>query len=548
MRKIILIPVIAVLVLGLVLSACSSPSSTTTPSATSQPTTTPSATGQPTTTPSATSQPTTTPSATSQPTSSPKYGGTFKFIDVRSPTSTLGWYAESGAMATMATPPILESLINIDSNANIHGALATDWEVAPDLKSITFTLRKGVKFHDGSDFNAEVAKWNFDQYIAAEVAGVDKISSVDVIDNYTLRINLKTWENPIMDNINSIFIVSKQAFDEHGQEWIRWNPVGTGPFKFVSFERDVSVKYERFDDYWQEGRPYLDAIVIYFVSDPMTMSASLRAGEVDAIGRDLARAEYDLMQTGNYYLQKTFTGALCLYPDSKNSDSPFSNFKVRLAVDYAIDRDAIVGTLGLGFQEAVHQASVPGNPAYINDLPPRDYNPEKAKQLLAEAGYPDGFNTLLLAHNICTDKQEMEAVQGYLNKAGIIADMQWVDHATFNKSRMGGWENALLASMVVVGTNASVGAKTYLSQTGVHYPSLDKTDEMENLLEDARLSPTYDPELMKKYIRYIYDNAVIIPLWAPPRGDVIQPYVHDTGFYSLSGWTEWTPADTWLSK
>jgi peptide/nickel transport system substrate-binding protein len=545
---------IIALVLIIILVGCTKSTSTTTSTSTTStpPVTT---TSSPTTAPAKTSGTTTTaaPSATttsptSSSTSAVKKGGTFKFIDPRNPSSTLGWWAESGNLATMASAPAQETLLYFDLAHNVYPMLATKWEIAPDLKSITFTLRKGVKFHDGSDFNADIAKWNFDMFLQAKANAVSAWDSVEKLDDYTIRINVKSWENTILDDISdTMYMVPKQTYDQKGKDWMRWNPVGTGPFKFVSFERDVSIKFTRFENYWQAGKPYLDAIELYWVQDPMTMSAAIRSEAVDAVGRDLARAEYDLVQAG-YPLVSCYTGVVSLIPDSKNPDSPFANEKVRLALQYGIDREAIVKTLGFGFQQATYQYSHSLASSYIKDLPPRSYDLDKAKQLLAEAGYPKGFDTKFIAQNISTDKEQMVAVQGYLNKMGIRTSVDWVDPTTYDKYRVGGWQNGLLCNALVVSANGGMWAKTAFFQKGAYYPSLNKTDESAKLLTAVRSSKEYDPALMGNLNRYIYDTSMVIPLYATSRGHLYQSWVHDIGMYQGSGWTKWIPENIWLSK
>jgi peptide/nickel transport system substrate-binding protein len=540
----------------MVLMGCSAPASTTAkpvaPTTSTAPVTPGQVPGIPVA-PSSSAAPAAPPTTANSPASSPvaltpKSGGIFKFIDVRNPSTTMGWWAEPGNLPTMGTVPVLETLLNYDYAHNPTPKLATSWTIAQDLSSVTFNLRKGVKFHDGSDWNADVAKWNFDQYFANKVGVVANWSSVDKVDDYTIRINVKKWENNILDDIeNNMFMVSKQTFDAKGKDFLRWNPVGTGPFKFASWERDVNIKFTKFNDYWQKGKPYLDGIELYFVQDPMTMAASLKSGSVDAVGRDLARPEYDLVQSG-YPLVSCYTGVVTLIPDSKNADSPYSKLKVRQAIEYGVDRENLVKTLGLGFQCVTYQYSVPGASSYMADLPAHPYNLDKAKQLLAEAGYPNGFESRLVAQNISTDKEEMTAVQGYLNKLGIKATLEWVDSATYDKARIGGWKNGLLCNAMVVSPNGGVWATTIFGQTAAYYPSMDKTNDSAALLSAVKSSREYDPALMKKFNQYIYDTTMVNPLFGTSRGHIMQKYVKDTGMYAGSGWTKWSPENAWLNK
>jgi ABC-type transport system substrate-binding protein len=343
-------------------------------------------------------------------------------------------------------------------------------------------------------------------------------------------------------------MVSKAAFDKVGIEGLRWNPVGTGPFKFDSYERDVVLKVSRFEDYWQEGKPYLDAIEAIFIIDPLTASASFEAGEADAVGGDVAKVLYDLQQKG-YEILKTYTGAITLIPDSKNPDSILADRKVRQAIDYAIDRDAIVKARGFGLWTTTYQFASPDASGYIKDLPARIYDPEKARQLLAEAGYPEGFDIKIIGDSSTTDKEATVAVQGFLSKVGINAQLDWVDFAGFVQYVMGGWENAFLScANGFSAANLNEGIDFVWSQSAAFFPSVLKTDELQRLIDESMSSRDYDPVLVQKVLRYIHDEAMFLPLYCISRGHAIQPYVHDSGFYTKLGWTQWTPADCWLSK
>ena len=145
-----------------------------------------------------------------------------------------------------AATPSLENLMRLHVDGRFKPWLATALKVAPDMKSITLTLRKGVKFHDGTDFNAEAAKFNLDAFKGAKRSGTEAWTSVQVVDEYTVRINLSKYTNTMVDDLVGLRMASPTAIKTKGIEWARWNPVGTGPFQFVSFERDVSTKYKKF--------------------------------------------------------------------------------------------------------------------------------------------------------------------------------------------------------------------------------------------------------------------------------------------------------------
>jgi peptide/nickel transport system substrate-binding protein len=559
--KRILVFLSVMLVVAILLTSCSSSSTSTTKTttapqtsaATSSAAATTSAkpTGPTSTSSATTAQPsstTTAPTSTgTAATKTPKSGGTFKFADPRGPSTTLGWFAESGAQGGMWTGPTFESMMEIDMNNNLLPMLATDWKVSDDLKTVTLTLRKGVKFHDGSDFNAAVAKWNFDQMIAAKVGVVySYMTAVETPDDYTLKITLSQYNNTIINTIGGLNMMSKAAFDSKGKEWMRWNPVGTGAFKFVSFQRDVSIKMVKNTNYWRPGMPYLDSIEMFWVPDATTMVTAYIAGDYDSIGGDLLNTFAEQMKGSNFI--RGYSGIFTLAPDSKNTDSPWSNLRVRQALNYAVDKNAIAKARGFGFWTPVNQFANPDTTAYNKNLPDRAFDPAKAKQLLADAGYPNGFSTKLLVDGTSSDKDAVTAIQANMNAVGIKTELNLLDFASYGNFRTKGWNNAVLAGMAGFFANHNQITDFYWAQTATFYPSVAKSDTLQQLHLASLNNKTYDPLLYHKVAQYEVDNEMMLPLWGSARMEAQKPYVQGSDFYKLSAWPGWRPYQTWLDK
>ena len=525
-----------ILVMALLIVGCSNSETTTT--ATTATSTTSTATSTTTTT--------TTPSG-----ETPQYGGTLRIMDTRAPGRSLGWFAESGAQFLAPCYPAIETLLRVTFQNEVVPFLAESYEVADDLSSITFVLHQGVKFHDGSDFNAEVAKWNLDQQIAAQVSNASTWDSVDIIDEYTIRLNLNSWKNSIFNNLActaSATMVSKKAFDEVGAEGLRWEPVGTGAYKFESFQRDVSVKFTKFDDYWQEGKPYLDAIEYSFSSDPMTEIAAIQNNEADTLGDNVGQTMVTLLESEQgSYLMVNPSGIADLMPDSANANSPWSNLKVRQALDYAIDRDAIVAVRGFGYSEPVFQFAYPGTPAYITDLEKRSYDPEKAKALLTEAGYPDGFDTTMWVDSSSADKDSFTAIQNFMMDVGIRAEFNWIDNATAGNLRSSGWENGLLCGILGLDANLNNSIGRYFIKATPYCPCIIKTDAFDAQWAESLNTKAYDAERVQAMVQYLYDNALACCLWTVNHANFCQSYVHGGGWMSMQTWPGWTPENAWMS-
>jgi peptide/nickel transport system substrate-binding protein len=496
---------------------------------------------------------TTTPATTTPAAGTPKHGGTLRIADPIGPRTSIGWIADPvGFLGGVFSNIFMDTILESDVNGIIKPGLALKYEVSDDLKTVTLTLRQGVKFHDGSDLNASVLKWNLDQLIAAKIGDYANVSSVDKVDDYTVKLNVTKYANTLLNYIASTFVVSEQAYIDHGAnqdaiDWMRWNPVGTGPFKFVSYTPNVVIKGTRFDDYWQKGKPYVDNIEFYIIGDQMTRAQSLQAGEMDVIDGDLSKVEYDLQQQG-YPIVKGYISTGGLVPDSKNADSPLSKLQVRQAIDCAIDRQALCDNLGYGFWAPTEQYAVPGTSTYITSIPTNNYNVTKAKQLLTDAGYPDGFKCTLYGSVAITSKDFATAVQGYLDKIGISMEVNLMDHAAYTDLSLKGWKDGFAAGAKAVDGNMNYAINLAWTQTTPYHPSMDKPDAFQALYNTAAAAKNFDPALTQKCIQYMYDNMMYIPVYCVSRGQVMQSYVKDTGFYTFHNWASWRPADVWLDK
>ena len=451
--KKVLIPVVIILALAFLLAGCSNSAPASSPAAAS----------------TTQAKPSTSPSAAL----TPKSGGVLRIIEGRGPSTTLGWYAENGASTGPYTPPVIETLLRVSFEGVVTPLLAENYKVADDLKSITLNIRKGVKFHDGTTMDGAAVKWNLDQMIAAKISASSIWTSVDLVDDYTVRINLSVYRNSLLNDLASYIgsIISPTAFNTKGKDWVRWNPVGTGPFKFVSFDRDVSVKYTKFPDYWQKGKPYLDGVEYLFITDAMTKSVAFQNKEADAIGDNVSKTMVDLLKSQGTSIISNPSGIMGMVGDSANADSPFSKIQVRQALDYAVDRDAITKATGFGYTIPVFQFAAPNSPNYITNLQNRAYNPDRAKQLLTEAGYPNGFSTTLTCDSASSDKDSMTAVLGYLSNVGINTQLVWADNASFLKLRSGGWKNSLLGGAIGLDTNMNNSIARYYIKSAANFPA-----------------------------------------------------------------------------
>jgi peptide/nickel transport system substrate-binding protein len=514
-KKPILIIISFMLLFSLIISSCSN--KTTTPTTT------------------ASSLTTTPPASTTTPASTIKKGGVLRYIMTEGPTGALG-YAPDMTMGYASRQVLccVESLLVFDSKGNEHPMLATTWDWSSDYLSVTFHLRQGVKFHDGSDFNADAVKWNWETAMGKKLSGTTVWKSIDVINEYTIRMNFTKFTNNLLYAFAegaSCEIFSPTAFQTLGLEGVRWHPVGTGPFKFKAFEADNYIEYEKNANYWQEGKPYLNGVKYIFIADGVTAGIYLKAGEADMFyqvggGKELA-AE---LQTQGYNILLCQSYFATLVTDSANPDSPFANIKVREALEYAINREQIAETVGLGFWIPINQPASSFQDTYIKNFQGRDYNPEKAKQLLEEAGYGDGFTTTLYCGTQVMGAQ-VTAIQAYLLAVNIKANIEEITPAKWMEMEQKGWTDGIMYSPQ--GTTMSFNFNSYLdryyAENSIVYPNIAKSSELLDLIAKSETEPdtAKHKEEIQQIIRMLFDEATVVPLWDSTGIYILKSYVID---------------------
>lgn len=524
-KTIIFIFLTLILITSLVVSCGEETTTTTT---TSQPSPTQ------TQTPNMTTSTSTTPTGDSMPTDFPagaEYGGVLKRwlpADVGSPIGVPWEMTPYGHGMAM---PALEHIMYEDGDGNMAPYLAVSWDIAQDNLSITLKLRQGVKFHDGTDWNAEACKWNFDKWLEIGMDSVSSWDSVDIIDTHTIRINLIFWDNTIMTmslaGWNSE-IISPTSFEDNGVEWARYHPVGTGPFKFASYERDVNLVYEKNDDYWQPGKPFLDGIEYVVIPDMMTAYLAFQSGDVhelssmppNNISAELLEAGYFMADTTN--LVNTID---CMFFDSGNPDSPFADKRVREAFEYAINKEELVAATGFGFLMPAYQLAPHNNRAYQTDLVPRTYDPDKARQLLAEAGYSDGFETTVMPNVWIISKDTMVAIQRQVADVGINLNVDMADFGKFTEAMyVSGWDG-MLCEKTGLFPSLTKGFKFYFA--GDKFFSLQWPEGFREAYDEALSTREVDVDKVKEVLRILYEDATILPFQETPMRTFLNHGVHE---------------------
>ncbi len=480
----------------------------------------------------------------------PQYGGVLKIIDMAEGAQPLGAPWAVRGIDSKLQKPVMESLIREDYKGNYYPWLATSWKIDQDNNTITLPLRKGVKFHDGTDFNAEAVKFVIDRSIAEKMAR--GFVSVDVIDEYTVRINTEPYQNNFLNTLASTPCnpVSPTAYKTMGEEKAKWHPVGTGPFKFVNFERGNKLTYTKWDGYWQKGKPYLDGVEYLFIRDPMTQQAAMRASGAEKVHvlSVTSGEQAAMMKAQGFEVIAMAVGPVSFIPDSANANSPFSKREVRQAVSYAIDREALVKARGFGFWKAANQIPSSDNLGYVKGMEFGQYNPEKAKQLLKEAGYPNGFKMTIHVMPAMVDRDAMVAVQRFLGEVGIKVELEFPDGGGYTAKRWkDGWTNGLMAQHTRMLATFNITYNFYWNTPG-QWPSLTRTEGLIDAINASLRTLNPEDEWGQKLTKMQADDAMIIPLYYVYEMYVLQPEVRDTGYTIWSASTVNTPETTWLAK
>jgi peptide/nickel transport system substrate-binding protein len=456
----------------------------------------------------------------------------------------------TGGHRLLASPGI-QPFFRVDSQANIIPVLATGYKENPDDPSIVINLRKGVKFQDGTDFNATAAKWNLDLAVTAKMPGTVNYKSIDVVDDYTIRINLAKWDNTAVPNLPyTTEMISPTAYQQNGgQQWATTHPVGTGPFQLVSFVADGKTVWKKWAGYWESGKPYLDEIDWTPIVDGTTRLAALKSGEIDFLNWGDAKDVADLQKAGFKVMQEKGATSFGLIPDSANSSSPWANLKVRQAAQYAIDSQTLIDTILKGQAEAPNQIVGKANWAYNSKVVGYPFNPAKARQLLTEAGYPNGFSTTLTYNQDATFTQIYGAVQGYLNDVGIKAAINMIQIAAYLPYYSGASWTGLLHGGSAITADAANFMNTQVSGNSVYYSQMLKPDDYSQAIANAITAKDFQSK--QKYVQEAISLMVDkYCLWQytyiPWNIYVSTTKVHDTSLGTLNTW--WTPENAWVEK
>jgi peptide/nickel transport system substrate-binding protein len=441
-------------------------------------------------------------------------------------------------MADNVVDQIFDSLIEVDkATGELLPALATEWSVNEDGTEYAFKLREGVTFHDGTPFTTEdvVATYEAGKDPANAYAGSFEGVIVEVIDDYNVVIKPPAPDVTFLRGAGSNSIISAEQFASEGRDGLETNPIGTGPFRFVEWNKGDRLVLEANTDYWEEGKPYLQEIVFRPIPESSTRLAAIQTGEVHVVNRLSSDEAQTLEGTSNVRLVQ-YPADRVYYIAFNNLTTgvgqPTEDVRVRQAMNYAVDRQAIVDSLFGGFARLSTGFVTPSNLGFDDTLEPYPYDPDLARSLLDDAGYADGF-TIGMACPIgayTSFEDVCQAVANYLGEVGIEmegGEVQLMESGVYwdleSKKELpplfGDSWSASVGEALPRLTGALGGADSSYSSWAE--PTTD------DLLE--RIAAAFDTDeraaLYKELQAYMYENPQFIYLYEPNSFEAVSTEV-----------------------
>lgn len=444
---------------------------------------------------------------------------------------------------------IYETLFELKANGDIVPLLATNYAVSADGLTWTFDIRQGVTFHDGTPLTANEVKASIDRFLAPETAApfrflLNRIEEVNVLDTHKVEFKLASVFAPLLSHLtHSSTAIVKTGLD------LDVSPIGTGPFEFVSWERGQTIDLKRFEGYWGE-KPGIEGLRFLAVPEATTRMALVETGEAHVSVRvppqDVAR----LNANPNVTVENV-SSVRTIYIYFNHTMEPFTDARVRQAINYAVDKEEIAEFVVGG---AVRVSDAPVSPGVFGYTPVGnyDYDPEKAKQLLADAGFPNGFSTTLYSPNgrYLQDIQISEAIQSQLAAVGINAEIETLEWAAYlAKTNLPKEENEVPFAMLGWGTvtgDADYGLYALFHSTQ-HVPagsnrSFYANPTVDALLDQARTNPNpiLREVVYEEAMQIIWDEAAWLFLHSETqlvavRDNVVGLIIHPTERYLAHG-------------
>jgi peptide/nickel transport system substrate-binding protein len=427
-------------------------------------------------------------------------------------------------------------------------SLAESWQESKDHLTYTFALRKNARFHNGEPVTAEDVKFSFERYKGAS-AGLlkEKVRDVQALGSTQVRFVLKEpWPDFMTfygtTASGAAWIVPKKYVQQVGEDGFKTAPIGAGPYKVVSFKPGVEIVMEAFDGYWRKA-PSVKRLVMRSMPEETTRAAALRSGEVD-IAYLLTGPTAEAIQKAPGFTVKAplLSGAFWLeLPDQWDPKSPWHDRRVRQAASHAIDRQAVNQAETLGFSRLTGSI-VPRIFQYAVAYEPPAYDPTRARKLLADAGYPIGFDAGDF-YPFPPYNSMGEAIQGYLQSVGIRSKTRSMERAAYFTA----WREKKLHGVILVISaafgNAATRLEPYVTRNGIYaYGSLPEVDDLYGR-QGRELDGKKREALLAQIQRILTEQAINVPIYELAFIWGIGPRVEEGGAGLIPGFSYSAPAE-----
>ncbi len=411
-----------------------------------------------------------------------------------------------------------DALLKPMPGKSMASSLAESWTMSPDGLVYEFVLRKGARFHNGEPVTAEDVKFSFERYrgILAKVLK-DRVAAVEVLDPGRVRFRLKQpWPDFMTfygtPATGAGWIVPRKYVEKVGEDGFKKAPIGAGPYRFVSFTPGVELVLEAFEGYWRKT-PGVKRLVFKSVPDIATRLAMLKRGEADIAYAMTGEIGEDVRRTAGLTLRPTpFVSAHWLvFLDQWDPGSPWHDRRVRLAANLAVDRQAVNQAATFGFSK-ITGSIIPTSFDFYWQPPVHPYDPARARQLLAEAGHPKGFE----AGDFWCDAgatEYCEPVLNYLQTAGIRTRLRPLERAGFLKAYQDKKLRNIVYSLSGVFGNAATRLEAFAVSTGIYayggYPDIDGLFREQAVELDRKKREA----MLHRIQQLIHDKVMYLPIW-----------------------------------
>ncbi len=419
-------------------------------------------------------------------------------------------------------------------------SLAESFSASEDGLTYDFVLRKGAKFHNGDPVMAEDVKFSFERYRGnSRDMMKNRVAEVEIPDSQHVRFKLKAPWSDFLTFYGSAtgagWIVPKKYVEKVGDDGFKKAPIGAGPYKFVSFTPGVELVVEAFDQYWRKT-PSVKRLVFKVIPEEATRLAALKGGEVDIVYSIRGELAEELQRTPGLTLKPVFPPApfWLYFPEQWDPKSPWHDERVRRAASLALDRKSINEALTLGLSKLTGNSIVPDIFDFYWQPPSPVYDPDKAKQLLAEAGYPKGFDA---GEYTCDSSYANlgEAVVDNLQAVGIRVRLRPLERAAFFE----GYGNKKFKNLISSGSGAFGNAATRLEAYAVkggtyaygNYPDIDALFQQQGVELDQKKREA----ILHKVQQLVYERTMYAPIWQLAFINGVGPRVGESGFGLIAG-------------